>query len=145
MQRLPLLCGSLVFSVLQFFLLLISASALHAQASPTASKPLDASVFAAYSLVSTDRKLNLGSPSATNSESTTNTGFTFGADISLTCTGKLSRNRLGISASWQLRQRKYLQRRRPPRTPFPILASLRRFPLGLRHHRVPAASQQPAK
>jgi hypothetical protein len=115
MQRLPLLCGSLVFSVLQFFLLLISASALHAQASPTASKPLDASVFAAYSLVSTDRKLNLGSPSATNSESTQNRGFTFGADISfnlphgfipslegritfVTCTGKLVRKRVEISA-----------------------------------------------
>ena len=82
MQLLPLLCRSLVFSALPFFLLLISASALYAQASPTASKPAAASIFAAYSLVSTDRKLPLNTQAATNSESTKNSGFTFGADIS---------------------------------------------------------------
>jgi opacity protein-like surface antigen len=82
MQFLPLFCRSLVFLALQFFLLLISASALHAQATPTASKPVAASVFGAYSLVFTDRKINLNTPAATNSESTINSGFTFGADIS---------------------------------------------------------------
>jgi hypothetical protein len=81
MQQVP--CRSLVFSVLQFFLLFISAPVLYAQASPTATKPAAASVFAAYSLVSTDRKLPLNTQAATNSESTKNSGFTFGADISL--------------------------------------------------------------
>jgi hypothetical protein len=101
MQQLPVLCRSFIFSILQFFLLSISVPALHAQAgsttatnpdatpaphaqaaSATAIKPDAASVFAAYSLVSTDRKLTLNTLAATNSESTTNSGFTFGGDYS---------------------------------------------------------------